>query len=125
MFSGGEYDEVARWLRNFVASHAKRENLRVEPEVDTEGPREGQSYGVRLRLGAALSPALELAFGVRDQLIPVLVQDHGNDPRRHVVPTAFPAAGHTGVELLHAVVLEVPVRRNVERLVDELLVVIG
>ena len=62
MFSGGEYDEVARWLRNFVASHAKRENLRVEPEVDTEGPREGQSYGVRLRLGAALSPALELAF---------------------------------------------------------------
>ena len=55
MFSGGEYDEVARWLRNFVASHAKRENLRVEPEVDTEGPREGQSYGVRLRLGAALS----------------------------------------------------------------------
>ena len=43
MFSGGEYDEVARWLRNFVASHAKRENLRVEPEVDTEGPREGQS----------------------------------------------------------------------------------
>ena len=58
MFSGGEYDEVARWLRNFVASHAKRENLRVEPEVDTEGPREGQSYGVRLRLGAALSQQL-------------------------------------------------------------------
>ena len=67
MFSGGEYDEVARWLRNFVASHAKRENLRVEPEVDTEGPREGQSYGVRLRLGEALrpappTPAVELGF---------------------------------------------------------------
>ena len=62
MFSGGEYEEVARWVRNFVASHAKRENLRVEPEVDAEGPREGQSYGVRLRLGEALSPALELTF---------------------------------------------------------------
>lgn len=62
MFSGGGYEEVARWLRNFVASHAKRENLRVEPEVDTEGPREGQSYGVRLRLGAAVSPALDLPF---------------------------------------------------------------
>ena len=67
MFSGGEYEEVARWLRNFVASHAKRENLRAEPEVDTEGPREGQSYGVRLRLGASLIPAqpappIDLAF---------------------------------------------------------------
>jgi hypothetical protein len=62
MFSGGEYEEVARWMRNFVASHAKRENLRVEPEVDAEGPREGQSYGIRLRLGAALSPAFELTF---------------------------------------------------------------
>ena len=56
MFSGGDYEEVARWLRNFVASHAKRENLRVEPEVDTEGPREGQSYGVRLRLGRRVMP---------------------------------------------------------------------
>ncbi len=67
MFSGGDYEEVARWLRNFVASHAKRENLRVEPEVDTEGPREGQSYGVRLRLGRRVmpppsEPPLELAF---------------------------------------------------------------
>ncbi|HEY7041361.1 MAG TPA: hypothetical protein VID28_21010 [Methylomirabilota bacterium] len=57
MFSGGEYEEVARWLRNFVVAHAKRENLRVEAVVDTEGPREGQSYGVRLRLGEGLRPA--------------------------------------------------------------------
>ena len=67
MFSGGDYDEVARWLRNFVAAHAKRENLRAEPVVDTEGPREGQSFGVRLRIGAGLAPAppappLELGF---------------------------------------------------------------
>ncbi len=67
MFGGGDYDEVARWLGNFVTSHAKRENLRVETVLDTEGPRAGKSYGVRLRLGAKLSPAadvapLELAF---------------------------------------------------------------
>jgi len=57
MFSGGEYEEVARWLRNFVLSHAKRENLRVEAVVDTAGPREGHSFGVRLRLGEGLRPA--------------------------------------------------------------------
>jgi hypothetical protein len=67
MFSGGDYQEVARWLRNFVASHAKRENLRVEAVVEAEGPREGRSYGVRLRLGEGLrpappAPALELGF---------------------------------------------------------------
>jgi hypothetical protein len=61
MFSGGDYDEVARWLRNFVTSHAKRENLRAEAVVETEGPREGKSYDVRLRLGEALRPPLEQA----------------------------------------------------------------
>jgi hypothetical protein len=76
MFSGGEYEEVARWLRNFVASHAKRENLRAEPVVDTEGPREGQSYGVRLRLGAGLypaPPAPPLEFG-----FPEVAQNRGS-----------------------------------------------
>jgi hypothetical protein len=67
MFSGGDYEEVARWLRNFVVAHAKRENLRVEAVVDTEGAREGRSYGVRLRLGEDLRPAppeppVELGF---------------------------------------------------------------
>ena len=67
MFGGGDYDEVARWLGNFVTSHAKRENLRVEAVLEAEGPREGKSYGVRLRLGDELRPAadvapLELAF---------------------------------------------------------------
>jgi hypothetical protein len=57
MFSGGEYDEVGRWLRNFVIAHAKRENLRVEAVVETGGPREGRSFGVRLRLGDGLRPA--------------------------------------------------------------------
>lgn len=67
MFSGGDYEEVGRWLWNFVGAHAKRENVRVEPVVDTAGPREGASYGVRLRLGERVLPAtdqapLELAY---------------------------------------------------------------
>ena len=64
MFSGGEYDEVARWLRNFVIAHAKRENPRVEAVVEAEGAREGQSFGLRLRLGEGLRPAppVELTF---------------------------------------------------------------
>ena len=67
MFSGGDYAEVARWLENFVLSHAKRENLRVEVALDAEGAREGKSYGVRLRLGERLAPPtaeppLELSY---------------------------------------------------------------
>jgi len=61
MFSGGDYEEVARWLRNFVTSHAKRENLRAEAVVEPEGPREGERYGVRLRLGETWSPPIEEA----------------------------------------------------------------
>jgi hypothetical protein len=56
MFSGGDYEEVQRWLGNFVASHAKRENPRIEGVIESEGPREGVSYGVRLRLGEGLLP---------------------------------------------------------------------
>ena len=67
MFSGGDYEEVGRWLWNFVTSHAKREDARVEAVVETEGPREGVSYGVRLRLGERLYPPpdvppLELSY---------------------------------------------------------------
>ena len=50
MFSGGTYDEVARWLRNFLTSHAKRENPRIEAALDAEGDREGRSYEASLRL---------------------------------------------------------------------------
>ena len=56
MFAGGDYEEVSRWLRNFVASHAKREDPRVEAVIDTEGAREGNRHGVRLRLGEAVLP---------------------------------------------------------------------
>jgi hypothetical protein len=62
MFSGGDFHEVARWLENFVNSHAKREDPRAECVLDTDGPREGTSYGVRVRLGERRSSEIELPF---------------------------------------------------------------
>ena len=56
MFSGGDYDEVRRWLANFALAHAKRENPRVEAVIEAEGPYEGTQYGVRLRLGERIAP---------------------------------------------------------------------
>lgn len=41
MFSGGSYEEVTRWLQNFVTSHAKRESPRVEGIIEAEEEREG------------------------------------------------------------------------------------
>jgi hypothetical protein len=66
-FTGGDYEEVARWLDNAVRSHVKRESPRVEVVTEAEGPREGRSYGVRIRLGERLlpappEPALELPY---------------------------------------------------------------
>jgi hypothetical protein len=62
MFSGGTYDEVARWLHNFLTSHAKRENVHAEVEVDAGEAREGKSYGTRLRLGDRLTPVVEFDY---------------------------------------------------------------
>jgi hypothetical protein len=61
-FSGGSYEEVERWLRNFLTSHAKRERLRAEVEVDAGDEREGKSYGVRIRLGDHVSDVLEFDY---------------------------------------------------------------
>ena len=63
MFSGGTYDEVARWLQNFVAAHAKRENVRAEVELDAGEGQEGTSYAARVRLGEKFSPPIEFEFG--------------------------------------------------------------
>jgi hypothetical protein len=62
MFSGGSYKEVARWLHNFLLSHAKRENPRIEVELDSGDEREGKSYAARLRLGEKVSRQLELDY---------------------------------------------------------------
>ena len=72
MFAGGDVAEVGRWLTNFVVSHAKRESVRVEGIVETAGPRDGEGYRVRLRLGERYAPPMgagpvELPFAeVRD-----------------------------------------------------------
>jgi hypothetical protein len=63
MFSGGSYDEVARWLRNFLTSHAKRENARAEVELEAGDEREGKSYAARARLGGRRTPPIEFEFG--------------------------------------------------------------
>ncbi len=57
VFSGGDYEEVRRWVWNFATSHAKRESTAIECLIDAEGAREGQSYGLRLRLGERVLPA--------------------------------------------------------------------
>jgi hypothetical protein len=62
MFSGGSYDEVARWLHNFLTSHAKRENVHAEVELDAGEEREGKSYGARLRLGERLTPVIDFDY---------------------------------------------------------------
>ena len=62
MFSGGTYDEVARWLRNFLTSHAKRESVRAEIELETGDEREGKSYAARVRLGQKVTPPIEFEY---------------------------------------------------------------
>ena len=62
-FSGGSYEEVARWLHNFLTSHAKRENLHAEVELESGDEREGKSYGARVRVGGHFSDTLEFDYG--------------------------------------------------------------
>ena len=62
MFSGGTYDEVARWLWNFLTAHAKRENVRAEVEVDSGEEREGKSYTARVRLHDKFGAPIEFEF---------------------------------------------------------------
>jgi len=61
-FSGGSYDDVARWLHNFLTSHAKRENFRAEVELEHGDEREGKSYGARFRLGSQVSDVIEFDY---------------------------------------------------------------
>lgn len=56
------YDEVAHWLRNFAVSHARREQGPAEARVDTDGEREGRSYGLTLALGGRSTPVMEFGF---------------------------------------------------------------
>jgi hypothetical protein len=62
MFSGGSYAEVARWLWNFLTSHAKREHPRLEVVVETGDEREGKSYATHLVFGGRRAPFIELDY---------------------------------------------------------------
>jgi hypothetical protein len=62
MFSGGNYDEVSRWLRVFLASHAKREHPRVEVVLDEDDALQGRSYRAHLHLGREVSGAIDLDY---------------------------------------------------------------
>ncbi len=57
MTAESERDEVGRWLRNFVASHAKRESPRVEAVIEASGDGEGLRYAVSLVMGERRAPA--------------------------------------------------------------------
>src|ERR1041384_3029894 len=61
-FSGGSYSEVARWLHNFLTSHAKRENFRAEVELESGDERDGKSYGVGVRGGEPVSDVIEFDY---------------------------------------------------------------
>jgi len=62
VFSGGSYEEVARWLRTFLTSHAKREHPRVEVVFDEDDALEGRAFRARLRFGERMSEPLELDY---------------------------------------------------------------
>jgi len=62
MFSGGTYQEVGRWLHNFLVSHAKRVGTGIEVQLDTSGERRERCYGVQLQLAGRVTELFELDF---------------------------------------------------------------
>jgi hypothetical protein len=57
MGGGGEREEAERWLRNFVASHAKRESPQVETSVALSGSGDQSRYSVSLGVGERRAPS--------------------------------------------------------------------
>ena len=62
MFSGGTYDEVGRWLWNFLTAHAKRVDPRAEVILEPGHDARGASYAVRFRLRNRLSAVWEFDY---------------------------------------------------------------
>ncbi len=62
MFSGGSYEDVERWLKMFLNSHAKREDPRVEAALDDDDARQGRSYGAWLRFGPHSTGLMEFDY---------------------------------------------------------------
>jgi len=61
-FSGGSYEDVARWLHNFLVSHAKREQLKAEVDFESGDEREGKGYAARFRIGDLVSDPVEFDY---------------------------------------------------------------
>ena len=61
-FSGGTYEEVGRWLWNFLTSHAKRADPRIEVELERGDARQGRSYAARLTLAGRATPLMEFDY---------------------------------------------------------------
>ena len=62
MFSGGSYEDVQRWLKNFLTSHAKRENPRAEVVLDEDDALEGRAYRARIHVRDRVGEALEFDY---------------------------------------------------------------
>jgi len=60
MFSGGSYEEVARWLKMFLNSHAKREHPRIEAALEDDDAR--VCYAAQLHFGERVSPLMEFDY---------------------------------------------------------------
>jgi hypothetical protein len=62
MFSGGSYEDVERWLKMFLNSHAKRDDPRIEAVLDDDEERHGRSYGAWLQLGPHSTALMEFDY---------------------------------------------------------------
>ena len=62
MFSGGSYEDVERWLKMFLNSHAKREDPRIEAALQDDEERQGRSYGASLRFGPRSTALMEFDY---------------------------------------------------------------
>ena len=47
---------------NFLAAHAKRENVHAEVELEAGEEREGKSYAARVRVGERFATPIEFEF---------------------------------------------------------------
>ena len=62
VLGGRTAHEVERWLWNFLTSHAKRVNPRIEVTLEAGDERAEQSYGARLGLATRVSAVVEFEF---------------------------------------------------------------
>ncbi len=61
-FSGGSYPEITRWLWNFLTSHAKRVDPRIQVLLEAGDEREGKSYAARFRIGNQVGAVMEFDY---------------------------------------------------------------